>query len=143
MKDLLERELNGELTPSEALELNRCNDDDTLVRRREWRDVADALSEEPSTAPTAKARIARGLKHRLAVRDAMEPARSTHVLPWAFAAACALLLAVGASWTEPELPIAEPEIEVTRADGPRTGPVEIQVAEVPSPEPDRLIEVVF
>ncbi len=149
MKDLLERELNGELTASEALELNRCADEETLRRRREWRSVSETLSEEAPCPSTGQARIARGVRDRLNLKDAQSSPGIARVLPWAALACCTLALAILGTWTEPneeneeEVEYAPISIAADVSAQPQAGPVEIGVFDTPLAPDEELIEVVF
>lgn len=146
MKDLLERELNGNLTASEALELDRCRDDEVLRRRRAWASVASVIAEAPTLPPASGARIGRGVRQRLAVRDALVPSRSVRLLPWAALAGGVLVLALIATWTEPALEepgTAAMSVTAEVATGERGGPVQIRVVDAPPDASDELIEVVF
>ena len=105
MKELLERELNREITASESLELRRSEEPGLAERRRLWRSVSSALTREDEQGhdrTAVESRMARGVRQRLRIADTLDDSPRIALLPWAVVAVCALLLALGASWGEPE-----------------------------------------
>ncbi|MEO0812039.1 MAG: hypothetical protein AAFY60_04185, partial [Myxococcota bacterium] len=136
MKDLLERELNGEITASESMELRRSDEPGLAERRHLWRFVSSALAREDELGHAVESRMARGVRQRLRVADTLDDSPRIALLPWAVVAVCALLLALGASWGEPEWSeLQEAPSELAASDLELSGPVEIQVVDAPAPSP--------
>ncbi|MEO1171246.1 MAG: hypothetical protein AAFX94_04225 [Myxococcota bacterium] len=139
--ELVNRELDGELSENERLELERCRDPEVVSTRRRWHHARSALESESSPPSMLEARLAQGVRLRQSVRDVATP----RDVRWAWLPAAVLAaFAVAVVLLPDETPTVEGE-ETVSALVTSTGPVEIQVAD--STEPlegdDDLVVVTF
>ncbi|MEM6532349.1 MAG: hypothetical protein AAF654_06985 [Myxococcota bacterium] len=144
IEELLERELNDELSESERRELDRSGAD-VAERRRNWRSVRSAIEHEPEFPSMLEARLAQGVRVRQAVRDV--PPMTDSGLGWAWisgallAALAFLVFVLPADREEVDGPVSS----AVSALATHTGPVEIQISDTAelNDEDEELVVVTF
>lgn len=149
MRQLLERDLDGELSSLESDELTRGLASRPHLRRERqvWADVQRVLAADDEPLPSlARARIERGVMERLRIRPHRRPVRPRARRVRLARGLATLLLTVGGFYTwASDRPLLR-AVGAQRALGPTRGPpvsIDVEVAAADTKADERPVTVTF